>query len=588
MAPAQTVITPDPMASLLLSQPQIDTTAPVVATATFDPPIIHAGSSTTYRVTFNAMLDSINWPDDVIAPESLRMVPGGRGQLVLPTGTNLQPHTTFNTRTTAAEAGTFTVPRYIVYVYGRPVTVPPAQLVVVSDPTVRLPSAPAVRLEFSTTNAFVGQPLSAKVVMEGETNGIVQALSGIKFTGEGFIADQTFPRQRVQPTQPGSDGRPAFIYEVDLTPITAGPITIAAQGFTAGNQFAGPITITGRVTIPGGPPRYTLLDTDPVTLNVRPLPQEGRLPGFAGAIGTFRVGSPNLSTNVVKVGDPVDYTVRIQGEGNLARLVPPPPPELDGWKVFAGQQDPAPPQLVHARGFINFHFTLIPTTDEARATPVIPFSYFDPQTETYQELNLPALPLRVTPSPFPSRANELAEADQAAPTREPEPALSAPATRPGRAVSRLQPLQSRSWFPSLQIAPALLFAGLWWWDRRRRFLEAHPEIIARRRARRALRREWSALRQAASHGDTSRFATCAVNAMRAAGAPHYPAEPRALVSTDILPLLPAADETAHNAVRAVFATANAERFAATPAIAKNLLALRADVDRALSQLEARL
>ena len=76
--------------------------------------------------------------------------------------------------------------------------------------------------------------------------------------------------------------------------------------------------------------------------------------------------------------------------------------------------------------------------------------------------------------------------------------------------------------------------------------------------------------------------------MRVAGAPHYPAEPRALVSTDILPLLPDSDAAIRNAVRAVFATANAERFAMAPRENNDLLALRQSVDRALSQLEAKL
>jgi hypothetical protein len=203
-------------------------------------------------------------------------------------------------------------------------------------------------------------------------------------------------------------------------------------------------------------------------------------------------------------------------------------------------------------------------------------------------LNLPALPVTVKPAAMQVSMTDASEAAEAISGREPELKLSGLATAPGRTMSSLRPLQLRGWFPAMQLAPALVFAGVWWWDRRRRFLEAHPEIVLRRRARRALHQEWAALRKAASLGDTSRFAACAVTAMRVACAPHYPAEPRALVSTDILPLLPASDPGIQAAVRQVFAAANADRFASEPADAKDLLALRPEVDRVLAQLEAKL
>ena len=126
------------------------------------------------------------------------------------------------------------------------------------------------------------------------------------------------------------DGRPVptFIYETVITPIEAGQLTLAAQGFTSGNNFGGMIVITGQATIPGGPPQYFLVDSDPVTVNVRPLPRDKELPGFNGAIGVFTNDPPKLATNVVRVGDPVALTVTIRGQGNLGRLIAPPPPRV--------------------------------------------------------------------------------------------------------------------------------------------------------------------------------------------------------------------------------------------------------------------
>ena len=579
---------PDPTVQLLQSQPQVDTASPVVAAATFDPPVVRPGGTSTYRVTFNAMMDSVQWPEDLVAPKQLELQPGGRGQLLLPAGASLQPRTTFNTRVKATNTGAFTIPRYLVYVYGKPVTVPAADLQVVEDPAVAVPATPEVRLSLGATNVFVGQPVSARVVLEGNVNGVVQALAQIKLVGEGFVTDTTFARQTIQPMDAASGSLPAFVYETSLTPVTAGVLPITAQGFTAGNQFVGPITITGRATILGGTPLYELRDTLPVMLKVRTIPQDGRLPGYHGGIGQFRVDSPALSTNSVQVGEPVTFSVNVMGSGNLARLIPPAPPKVEGWKVYAGKPDPGPAQLIEARGFITFRFTLVPTSEKTKATPAIPFSYFDPASERYVALDLPSLPIAVKPSAVPINLDDFADAAAPAVGARAEPKLSALAPGRGKTMASLQPWQQHPWFPLVQLAPVVLFAGLWGWDRRRRFLAANPEIVLRRRARRALQREWTAVRRAASVGDTPRFAAGVVSAFRVACAPHYPAEPRALVSTDVLPLLPESESAMHAAVRAVFAATNAERFAASQTPPADLLALRQELERARTLLEEKL
>jgi hypothetical protein len=578
---------PDPTTALLMSQPQIDTTSPVEATAEFDPPVIRPGGTTTYRVTFNAMLDSVQWLDDIIAPAQLEMSPGARGQILVPGGTGLQPRATFNTRVRATAAGTFTLPRYLVYVYGKAVTVPVAQLEVVSDPAVAVPSPPQLRLEVDATNLFVGQKLAVRVVLPGTAQGIVQALSMVKLNGAGFMDDPNTVRQRVEPS-PTPGGPPVFIYETTITPIQPGRVELSAQAFMVGNQFSGTVTISGHATIPGGLPQYTLVDSPPVTLHIRPVPHDNELPGFTGAMGEFELDPPVLATNRLRVGDPVTLTVKVHGDGNLARLVPPPPPTVPGWRVFAGPLDNTAPQIIQARGFINFSFTLIPATEETHATPVIPFSYFNPVKAAFVNLAIPPVAVTVQPAATPVDAVALAEAEAVLPETEKEPVLNGLATAPGRTMGGLVPYQQRRWFPLVQLVPALVFAGLWRWDQRRRYYAAHPEILLRRRARRALHREWSALRKAASLGDTPRFAVCAVNAMRVACAPHYPAEPRALVSSDVLPLLTDMNGSAVGAVRRIFAAADADRFATQPPEARDLLVLRPELDRVLAQLEEKL
>jgi hypothetical protein len=78
--------------------------------------------------------------------------------------------------------------------------------------------------------------------------------------------------------------------------------------------------------------------------------------------------------------------------------------------------------------------------------------------------------------------------------------------------------------------------------------------------------------------------------MRVAAAPHYPAEPRALVGTDVLALLTDEEQRGKigTTVRQLFATADAAQFGTQPPDGRDLLAAHADIESMLSRLEAML
>src|SRR5262245_28507363 len=116
----------DPLMSLLLSQPKIEISGPIRVTAAFDPPVAAVGKRSVYRVTFNALEDSVDWPDDFKGPADLALQPGGRGQILQMTGPNMEPRTAFLYHTRPSKIGEFTIPEFTLKVYGKPVKVPEA------------------------------------------------------------------------------------------------------------------------------------------------------------------------------------------------------------------------------------------------------------------------------------------------------------------------------------------------------------------------------------------------------------------------------------------------------------------------------
>ena len=564
-------ILPGGMIQLQTAQAGVDVTTPVTATAAFDPPAVRPGEKTFYRVTVDAPEAAISWPVEIPAPEQLKFGTPAHGQVTQNLGDKFRSLTAFTYEVHPATTGHFTVTNFSVKVAGGAVEIPATVLDVVTENSDQ-PAARQLRFETSATNLFLGQPFRMRVLLPAKNGNEIEALREIQLNGDGLMIDKTATHQSVEVTDVGGQLKPAFLCEMKVTAIAAGERTFSAQAFTAGREFTGAISIRGQVSIPGGPAKYVLLTSDAVTINVRPLPTEDEPPDFTGTIGKFFADSPQLATNTLHVGEPVHLKIIFHGTGDLTRFVPPATPRSRDWQIIADK----PP----ATGF-----TLIPQTDEAHATPKIPFSYFDPEAEEYFDLTIPSLPVTVLGEGLPTELAALDNEDKSTVPLK----LSGFAPAPGKIVASLKPPQQRAILVLVQSLPLLGLLALWQWDRRRRFLEAHPEIIRRRLALRALRREKRALQKAFETGEATAFCQHAAAAMGIATAPHYPANPHALVCADVLAQLDAIerDGSAGDTVRKIFTAADAQ-FAATKPTQPDCLALKSNVDALLQKLEEKL
>jgi hypothetical protein len=343
-----------------------------------------------------------------------------------------------------------------------------------------------------------------------------------------------------------------------VTPLAAGRITFSAQAFLGFNQMDSA--------------SCKFLVSDAVSIFVRPLPSENALPGFTGAVGKFLADAPGLSTNQAHVGEPIKLKYNFHGEGNLTRFVPPEAPRSSEWQVIAGNTG-------------ENSFTLIPLTDEATSTPAIPFAAFDPATENYYDLTIPAFPVTVTGDGLPTQVASWSSGDSNTVTLK----LGALAKLPGGPAPGLQPPQRRGGLILAQVLPLFVFFILWRWDEHKRFLEAHPEIVRRRRAKRDLRREIGLWRRAAAQGDADKFVAHAAAAMQVAVAPYFPANERAMVCGDVLSRFEDADRngTTGETVRKIFTAADAKFAEAKPPPA-DFMAMKSEVEQVLQKLEEKL
>jgi hypothetical protein len=136
---------------------------------------------------------------------------------------------------------------------------------------------------------------------------------------------------------------------------------------------------------------------------ILPLPADGRPARFNGAVGTFQIETSAKPTQV-RVGDPIELTIAISGDGVLDTVAP---PELSTSPALAERfkvpEEALAGRLVGQRRV----FTQIvrPRSADVREIPPIELPYFDPALGEYRIAKSESIPLTV------SAGSQLSEVD---------------------------------------------------------------------------------------------------------------------------------------------------------------------------------
>ena len=223
------------------------------------------------------------------------------------------------------------------------------------------------------------------------------------------------------------------------------------------------------------------------TVKVKPLPQPAPA-GFTGAVGRFRISSQIDQSEIVQ-GEPLTWSVRVTGEGNVAAIEGPAFPEIPGCRSFdAGSEVQNTRQGDVLGGSKSFSRVLIPEAAGALDLPAVAWVYFDPKQQRYVAAEAEGGTVEVLPA--------TAGADGSA-------RRLGSAIRGIRTDGRLVPLQAeRPWasvpFWLLQIVPVAALGIGFGWKRRRDEQEKDPAKVRLRTAPRRLRRALGGIEEEAS------------------------------------------------------------------------------------------
>ncbi|MBE9582452.1 MAG: protein BatD [Proteobacteria bacterium] len=143
--------------------------------------------------------------------------------------------------------------------------------------------------------------------------------------------------------------------------------------------------------------RSMTLTSEPLALNVLPLPEEGRLAGFSGLVGTFQIES-SLEPSEIRAGESATLTVLLKGRGNINRIPDLKVPSLTHTKVYADQPIlRSEPDAEGLAGSKTMKWALVPDKEGRYQIPRLSVSFFDTTTDQYRVIKTPALTLSVLP-----------------------------------------------------------------------------------------------------------------------------------------------------------------------------------------------
>ncbi len=265
-----------------------------------------------------------------------------------------------------------------------------------------------VKLEVNKNKCYVGEPITASYKLftrlRSETS-ITDAPSFNGFSVSELPTNNTGTIEKL-------DGKPFNVYvlrKVQLYPMQAGQYTLSPivasndvtfikAAYAQSRSDDSFLSLMQDFSINMAPPEAVvdekvITKSEPVVIDVKPLPAINIPQGFKGAVGNFKISS-SLEKSNITTDDAGNLMVQISGTGNLNLINAPLikwPVGVDGYDPkITDQIDKTQVPLTGAKTFV-FPFTANHNGDFTIDS--ISFAYFDPSTQSYKSIG--SLPLQL-------------------------------------------------------------------------------------------------------------------------------------------------------------------------------------------------
>ena len=135
------------------------------------------------------------------------------------------------------------------------------------------------------------------------------------------------------------------------------------------------------------------LDCNRLDVEVLPVPMEGRPASYTGGVGELDF-DVSVGPKSVKAGEPVTLKMRIHGQGNLEKIIPPGITDHHDIKLYDARTVPT-----QTPNEVRFDQVIIPKSDSVKDIPAISFSYFNTKTADFRTITRGPFPITVESAP---------------------------------------------------------------------------------------------------------------------------------------------------------------------------------------------
>lgn len=283
-----------------------------------------------------------------------------------------------------------------------------------------------VRVETNKNSCYVGEPIVATYKLYTRLKSESNMTRNPSFNGFSVIdlqqASMNYERQKLE----GREYNVYTIRKVQLYPLQPGNLELepaefdnivhfikaeyAGRGPGMMDDFFGGFG-DGAIPAEGIEDHRLTLQSKPLSILVKPLPDANKPADFKGAVGNFKILA-SLEKNQFTTDDVGKLTVIIGGEGNLQLVTAPVLTWPEGIDAFEpkGTDDLFKTTIpVSGRKIIDYPFTV--STPGTYTLPPVNFSYFDNKEGKYKTISTAALPFTVSKGTGKPKQQEVAAAN---------------------------------------------------------------------------------------------------------------------------------------------------------------------------------
>ncbi|MFH0794181.1 MAG: BatD family protein [bacterium] len=368
---------------------------------------------------------------------------------------------------------------------------------------------------------YIGEPVILSIYLYVDSRALDEGISianwGTTAPGDfpGFITEEILKKDRLTAKEEQHGDRKftyALLSQTLLVPTKAGQLAFSPPGL--GVNLRLPVTrrsfddffmndfFSASNTV-------AQLPFAPQTLEVFPLPAEGRPDNFKGTVGSYSLDA-TVDRQEAKEDDLVKLDLRFKGKGYATSIGKPDLPTTADFTVFDSaekvEKDSEGDPLNSTK---TFEYVLRPARPGTLTIPSVSYAIFDPEKASYATLHSQPFTLKVLPGE--NNAPIVLHQDVPSPTDR-QPGMRVLVNAPDyiktdgflRNPSR-GPLYEMGFFWAIQSFPLLALGSAFLYRRRSRYLTEHSDEVRKVQARGVVSRRFREAQQKLQAGEIDAF-----------------------------------------------------------------------------------